>query len=380
MGRLLTDAQITAAVRRVTTGRAASVTLADAAPRGAGRLVLLVKQARPEWYAQRFVDGRRRLQKLGTYPEMSLAEARERFSAHRPAEGRATLGELFDAYLASLEGRSSHRQAGYILAEAGALIGRSRLARDVTPRDMVAVIKPRFDAGHRPAAAKRRMFLSAAFRWAIQSAHDYRSKNPRDWGLVVNPSTAVPVDKESGRVGSRWLSSEEFRTVLAWFTQEGAVGARAATGLLLLTGQRVTEIVGLRVEQWDSAEKILHFPKTKNGKPHTVPVCAQAARILDSLKPGPDGYFFPGKRGAITHDAVRAQIGRLAHEPSFDARDIRRTWKTLAGEAGLSTVQRDLLQNHGRGGIGAKHYDRWDAMPEKRAGVALWEAWLTAQT
>jgi len=375
MSRLLTDAAIAAAVRWAASGKAATATLADVAPRGAGRLVLRVQPGRAEWFAQRFVDGRRRLQKLGAYPALSLAEARERFAGHRPAEGRATFGELLDAYVASLEGRASQRQARYILAEAGSIIGRSRLARDVTPRDIVSVIKPRFAADARAAAAKRRMYLSAAFRWAIRSAHDYRTANPRDWGLVTNPVDAVPVDKGATRAGERWLSVEEWLQVWRWATEQRPGGARTVVALLLLTGQRVTEISGLRAEQWDSAERILHWPTTKNGLPHTIPVCDLAAQLLDALQPGPGGYLFPGKHGPITHDAVRARL-RAGNLPDFDARDLRRTWKTLAGEAGLSKVVRDALQHHGRADIASRHYDRWDGMPEKREGIARWQAWL----
>jgi integrase len=378
MGRLLTDSTISAAVRRVTAGRAPTVTLADAAPRGAGRLLLRVQPGRAEWFAQRFVDGRRRLQKLGSYPALSLAQAREQFAAHRPADGRATLGELLDAYVAHLNGRASQRQARYVLAEAGSIIGRSRLARDVTPRDIVSVIKPRFAAGSRAAAAKRRMYLSAAFRWAIRSAHDYRTATPRHWGLAANPVDAVPVDKGATRAGERWLDIDEWRQVWRWATAGRPGGSRTVVALLLLTGQRVPEITSLRAEQWDSAERILHWPTTKNGWPHTIPVCELAALLLDALQPGPGGYLFPGRSGPITHDAVRArlQAGRL---PDFDARDLRRTWKTLAGEAGLSKVVRDALQHHGRADVASRHYDRWDGMPEKREAVSRWGQWLAEQ-
>ena len=49
---MLTDAKITATIRAVQGGRKATATLADPAPRGAGRLVLVVKPGRAEWYAR----------------------------------------------------------------------------------------------------------------------------------------------------------------------------------------------------------------------------------------------------------------------------------------------------------------------------------------
>ena len=50
-------------------------------------------------------------------------------------------------------------------------------------------------------------------------------------------------------------------------------------------------------------------------------------------------------------------------------RDLRRTWKTLAGKAGVSKEIRDRLQNHTLQDVSSKSYDRWNYMPEKRAGM-----------
>jgi hypothetical protein len=58
-------------------------------------------------------------------------------------------------------------------------------------------------------------------------------------------------------------------------------------------------------------------------------------------------------------------------------RDLRRTWKTLAGQAGLSKEIRDRLQNHTLQDVSSKSYDRWNYMPEKRAGMKTWDAWIT---
>ena len=57
-------------------------------------------------------------------------------------------------------------------------------------------------------------------------------------------------------------------------------------------------------------------------------------------------------------------------------RDLRRTWKTLAGQAGLSKEIRDRLQNHTLQDVSSKSYDRWNYMPEKRAGMEKWDAFV----
>jgi hypothetical protein len=62
--------------------------------------------------------------------------------------------------------------------------------------------------------------------------------------------------------------------------------------------------------------------------------------------------------------------------PHFCPRDLRRTWKTLAGAAGLSKEIRDRIQNHSLKDISSRHYDRYEYMAEKRAAMAQWSTYL----
>ena len=64
--------------------------------------------------------------------------------------------------------------------------------------------------------------------------------------------------------------------------------------------------------------------------------------------------------------------------PVVTNRDLRRTWKTLAGKAGLSKEIRDCIQNHALHDVSSKNYDRWNYMPEKRAGMARWDKFARA--
>jgi hypothetical protein len=57
-------------------------------------------------------------------------------------------------------------------------------------------------------------------------------------------------------------------------------------------------------------------------------------------------------------------------------RDLRRTWKTLAGKAGVPKEIRDRIQNHAFQDVSSKSYDRWSYMPEKRAGMEKWNAYV----
>ncbi|MNL25054.1 hypothetical protein D3C87_1465170 [compost metagenome] len=58
---------------------------------------------------------------------------------------------------------------------------------------------------------------------------------------------------------------------------------------------------------------------------------------------------------------------------------MRRTFKTLAGKAGVSKEIRDRLQNHALQDVSSKHYDRWNYMVERRAGMAKWDKFVRAR-
>ena len=142
----------------------------------------------------------------------------------------------------------------------------------------------------------------------------------------------------------------------------------------------------MRVEQWDRAERIITWPTTKAGTPHCIPVVDEVAEIMDRRAGMGWRFMFPARRAlgrplpVVTTKNTLYRWAEAEGLEQFSPRDLRRTWKTLAGSAGISKADRDLLQNHSRGSdVSAKHYDRYEALPEKRAAVERWQAWLQQQ-
>ncbi len=78
----LTDGAIRQALKRVEVTHKQE-NLTDGEGRGTGRLVLIVRpmprRVIADWMAQQWRDGKRVKKKLGAYPSMSLAQAREVF-------------------------------------------------------------------------------------------------------------------------------------------------------------------------------------------------------------------------------------------------------------------------------------------------------------
>src|SRR4051794_4715572 len=115
----LTDGEIRQALKRVERSRMQE-TLSDGEGRGTGRLVLFLrpmpKRVLAEWMAQQWRGGRRTKSKIGSYPALSLADARSIFqrefadiirkrrSIKVAADARpGTVGDLFEGYVHSLK-------------------------------------------------------------------------------------------------------------------------------------------------------------------------------------------------------------------------------------------------------------------------------------
>jgi integrase len=350
--------------------------------------------------AQQWRDQKRLKKKLGSYPSMSLSKAREVFTrdfADMIQKGRSikiagntrpgTVADLFEAYVAHLKasGKSSWKEAEKVLNKIADTFGRNRPARDIEPDEITDVIRPIYDRGRRSMADHVRSYIRSAYSWGLKSEHDYRSATQRRFRLVYNPAAGIPTEPK--KVGTRWLDEEEFLRLYRWLecpdTPVHPPYTRAVR-ILMLTGQRVEEIARLHVDQWDAKERIIDWSKTKNGKPHAIPVPEVAAELIESIKPNVHGWFFPSATNAtkpVSHGTLYAFMWRQREReviPVVTNRDLRRTWKTLAGKAGLSKEIRDRLQNHTLQDVSSKSYDRWNYMPEKRAAMKKWNAFIHA--
>lgn len=432
---MISETTIKAAIRKAEGGKKLTE-LRDTGGRGEGRLVLAVRLIPPrvttEWYAVWYRAERRKMAKLGSYPAMSLADARKMFredyapeiSAGRDPAGprkrrdtrTATFEDMCKAYVESLSGKPSQRVAHHALLGTppkppkaqpkrirrasdakpkpartyvkGAVqtIGASILASEVTPAMIRKHLAAIYDRGAVVQAREARAYLHAAFAYALQSANDYTSAvGLVDWGISHNPVAAIPTDKSDAahRKGERNLTPAEVRTFWTWLGEASNARLSAVPKLIICTGQRVTEIMGITKDSRDLGESMVDWSKTKNGMPHAIPLPQQATDILDGLMVNGHGLYFPhSQKPGIPApvDSVEKLVGRFlkAHPDvaHFTPRDLRRTWKTLAGAAGISKEMRDRLQNHARSDVSSRHYDRYDYLVEKRAAMKVWEGYL----
>lgn len=320
-----------------------------------------------------------------------------------PEASKKTVEKMFQGYVTSLAAR--HRasagevERALLLAKDNAAdaLGRNKPASDVTATDVVDYVSRFYHAGHRGAANKHRGYICAAYNWALKSANDYTVPVEQrvDYGLARNPAADVAKDADATKTRDRNLTADEIRQL--WLaTAPGEVGfwpeTAACIRLLICCGQRVRETLRIEGKEIDLQERLWKMPAEKSktgkktGKPHIIPLTSQAVEILsDLIDQYGDGPLFPSRyaaKGELLDDqSIMQAISRwtarddVSVEP-FQTRDLRRTWKSRAHDAGIDRFYRDLIQQHSKSDIGTKAYDRAEYLPQMRDAMAKWEAWL----
>lgn len=388
------------------------------AERGTGRLALRLrpsaKGVSAEWVVLWWRYERRHMGLMGRYPSLSLRAARDRFAGEwRPAieAGRdprraraqaAAVGsvhQLFTEYVESMKERgcrSWHQPEKTLLTgrwSAVKALGKDTRAKDVTPDAITEFLGECFRRGSRTAADRTRAHLHAAFQWGAKSTHDYTRLDTDDaprthFGLTSNPVSIVPRDTEANKTRNRYLDVEEFCQL--WRSVTAGNGFSLSTApaihLLLCTGQRVLDVLRADGCDFDLKAKLWIIPerKRKTGeRDHVVVLPPPAVAVLRELiEVRGAGLLFPHakKKGEhIPDQTVNRALCRWSQRwkvPRFQARDLRRTWKTLAGAAGLSKELRDKIQGHALTDVSSRHYDRYLYLREKRKGAAAWSRWV----
>lgn len=382
-------------------------------------------------------NGKRRNMTLGNYQAVSLAEARQkaidarkligqhkdpieeekRIQAVLDANAKGTFGKLLDLYVSYLRAEKRvtadniEKVFKRYVTEGLRALPASNVNRHIVMDLMESVTRnaaKRGGTGERTADLLR-SYISSAYEFAIKATTSAAWRKQATGFSTLDSNPARIVGKYQSRVvmGERHLSAEEVTTLWNRIGTE-ALSLPFALYLklsLALGGQRVQELLHAEWSEFDLKEKVWAIPmarrkirsKAKHSEPHLVPLTELSLNLLEQLRKlsGDCKYLFPHhsndkKKSAHKNkprgaDALNQAIKRFCipygnskREPfkPFTGRDMRRTWKSLAGHVGLSKEIRDRIQGHAFGDVASQHYDRYDYWPEKRAAMEKWCQWL----
>jgi integrase len=153
--------------------------------------------------------------------------------------------------------------------------------------------------------------------------------------------------------------------------------------LLLLTGQRLSEVAGMRRSELSEDLPAWTIPgeRTKNGLTHAVPLPAPARDLVAScLDEGRDLVFTTNGRGPVELGAtkIKRRLDARMGVTSWRLHDLRRTAATMMAEMGVAPHIVEAILNHASGHKGgvAGIYNRAAYEPEKRRALDAWARYV----
>jgi integrase len=322
-------------------------------------------------------NGKRPRLTIGTYPAISLADARdtarellvEAARGNDPADARKkhrtgdTFADLAQLYLerhAKVKKRSWREDERKLDKD---LLPRwgSWKAVDVKRADVLEMLDEIVDRGA-PITANRTLAL-------VSKIYNFGMAR----GIIeANPAALVPPPgKEESR--QRVLTEEEICVLWQAFDTESLLTA-ATFKLRLLTAQRGIEVLSMRWEDLDGDWWEIPAEVAKNGLVHRIPLSPQALEVLDSIRPLSEGkWIFPSPTGHGHMHYIHKAVERLRGATNIDwnPHDLRRTAATYMTRLGAQRLTVSKILNHADESVTAV-YDRNAYQPEKRQALTAW--------
>jgi integrase len=273
-------------------------------------------------------------------------------------ETKGTFGAVASAFMQDYA--HSHRTRDQMLRriKADLSIWHDRHISDITRADIKELL--RVKARTAPISANRlKALVSKIFAWALKEE-------------IIESSPAMLLDAPGQEVErDRTLGADEIREVWRAFDEIGYPFGPALK-LLLITGQRRSEVAGMK---WSEIKDDgWHIPneRAKSGRGHLVPLSSLAREILSDT-PQIGEYVFRSRedRPLVAWDYGMERTDKIADIADWHVHDLRRTFATHLRSLGVERLVVSKLLNHAEAGV-TKIYDRYAADPEKSAAMERW--------
>lgn len=363
---------------------------------GNGLFLFVAPNGTKSWRVKYRIQGREKLLTLGTYPTLSLKEAREAcMEAKKQISGgvdpslekkvRArSVHTTFEAVAREWhENQKPTWTAAYtkdvmerIEKNVFPLLG-SRPIGEISPPELLSVLRKIELRGAVDQAHRVRSICSLVFRYAIATGRAERDTAADLRGaLKTRAHTPRAAITEPQAIGGLLRAIDDF---------PGTFIVKAGLQLLALTFLRPSEV---RLGEWseiDFTEKIWRIPskRMKMRLDHMVPLSAQALEVLQTLQEvtGHEKLMFPGLRSTqvpISDATFIAALRRMGYgKEEMTAHGFRAMASTLLNEQGYSAdvIEKQLAHNPKDKIRGV--YNRAEYLPDRRKMMQEWADYLS---
>jgi len=306
-------------------------------------------------YKYRFMGKQKRIA-LGRYPDVGLAEARQRRDdARRKLEGgtdpsaerkREKLVAAFSAANTFVEiareyidKRVAEGQSDATTQKANWLLEQLKPIwtfpiADIKPVDLLAALKRVEAQGKYETARRCRSFAGRVFRYAVATG-----RGETDPSSILRGALIVPKVKHHAAILDPGQMGELLRAIDAYT-------GHAITRLAMQVSPHAMARPGeLRMAEWsefdlDNAVWKIPAERMKMRRPHEVPLSRQVLAYLDELfaLTGPDGFVFPAfhtSRRPMSENTVNQAFRRMGYATGeVTAHGLRTTASTFLNESG----------------------------------------------
>jgi len=362
-----------------------------------GGLCLLVNKSGRYWrYNYRF-GGKQRTLALGSYPEMSLKQARDKHhearikldegmdpgyekklaKAARNAAYENSFGSLAEEWISKQNWTHGHQRTVQSRLDRDVLpYLKDRPVSDITAREVLILCQRVESRGAIESAHRIKTICSQVFRFCIASGLIH-SDPARDLRGALTPTKAKHMSAitDPKEVGGLMRAIQDYK---------GTAVTRAALNLAPLVFVRPGE---LRQAEWDEIDfdrKIWTIPpeKMKGRVKHVVPLSRQALEIITDLKPKTScgKYLFPSPRTAsrpMSNNAILSALRRMGFgKEEMSGHGFRGMASTLLHELGWKTELIEMQLAHKDQNAVRAAYNHARYLPERTEMLQAWADYL----
>lgn len=356
------------------------------------------------WRFKYRFDGKEKLLAIGSYPEVTLASARERrdnarkLLASEPpidpsekkqndkAEKLANKSNTFELWAKKWwqhwQASKSPRHADYVKrrleADIYPSIGKLPI-NEIEAHQVVDTVKAIAERGALDIAKRAHQTIGQVFRYAI--AHSKESKAKRNPASEIKPSDIIESRPKQNyaRVDIRELP----QLLRALEASKSQPLTRLAVKLIALTFVRTTELIEAKWNEFDFDEKQWRIPaeRMKMKSPHIVPLSRQAIHVLETLKPisGHCELVFPNQNDhskAMSNNTILKALELAGYKHRMTGHGFRGLASTALHEQGFDHQHIELQLAHQERNQVSAAYNHALYISQRTAMMQQWADYL----
>jgi integrase len=364
---------------------------------GEGLFLVIMPSGSKYWRLRYFIADKEKALALGVYPEVTLADARDRRAQARkvlaagsdPGEEKKEAKRLvafksantFETVAREWLEKRKHAWApittevklGRLERHVLPKLGKRPIA-DITPPEVLAMLRVVEDKGTLDTARRAMQLCGQIFMYAIATGRAERNPVPDLRGALK-----TPVVKHRA-----FLMASELPAYLKKLdVYDGSPQTKLALRLLLLTFVRTVELRGAQWTEidWDQAEWRIPAERMKMRELHIVPLSTQAIAALRQLEKlsGKRQYVFPNEHNPATfmsENTMLFALYRMGYHSRATAHGFRSTASTVLNEHGFraDVIERQLAHSERNAVRAAYNYAQY--LRDRRKMMQWWADYL----